>query len=212
MVSILDQAKAEHLADAAQRWDEAVLKLREALSHPDPQVGKLIRRLFTISDSTRWAVFGGMWGEYSPQTASYGGVIPCNALGVMNFVTSFASYHVAKHRDAGVAYWCHPDADEDCMGPDYLPCTKDHPGAHPYFHSSFDLLLKADPESAEYLTETRALEILEWYEAKRLADKAEMQADIASGGTLWDEEDLEMYDLSAQDLAYAALIAELETP
>jgi len=183
-------AKAAHMAAAAQRWDEAVAGIRRVLNDPDPQVGELARRFFTVSGHTRWQVLGGVWQDHPAKAYGYGAQVPYDPCALMEFVATFVGYYLVKHCEPGVAYWRYAmEGDEEHTSETYILCTKDHPGARPYFHSCHELQQETDP-TAERLTAARALEILDWYEQERVTKAAQTRAEAKDPNCPWDDEDL----------------------
>lgn len=187
-----------HLAAAKIQWNDAFAAIRKELNNTDPKVRELARRLMTLDSHTRYAVFGGdpyaRLGGYERNLSSD----PCS---VMATVAQFLSYDIRDDGSPGVGYMRYDQYDG------FVLCAKDHEDARPFFHNNIDTLRDTYPDAA-YLDEDRALEVLDWYAARRRSRILSIVDSIRNDG-LFDEEDLSVYAQTPGELQMEKLTDEL---
>lgn len=201
------EIKAEHLATADKRWEDAVQAYRETLNHYRPAVGKLAHRMLTVRRMTMFYAFGGAQTGAAFEMHSYVNSMPHSPCSRLEFASNFAGYLIGKHCEPGIAYYRYATEDSDPGGESYMLCSKDHPDAMPYFHCSNEQQQCEDPSHAERATAERALEILDWYEDREAEYKRNMLDEIEEEGDvcMWDADDVAATEFSEDEKRMVAL-------
>ncbi len=226
----LEAAKAAHIAKADKRWEDAVNEARphltydrnvfygeadhfktpEAVEH-DANVRKLARLLFTVHDSTRHSLFGGLYGQ-GIELNSYGDTY--SLCGMLEFLRYFIGHEILDDGEPGLGYYRSTVGDEPRANESYVRCGPDDKGAEPYFCRSIDWL-REDYPGAEHLTLKTAIESLEFYENKRAKRGESMRKHREERGdkSFWSAEQVAHYsEPSKQQREWIAVIDEITQP
>ena len=159
-MTMLETLKAEHMAAADKRWEDAIVRIKRMLGYDDKKVRTLTYRLLYADSQARFNMFG---GDGRSGTNGYYhlavGSTPCT---IMEETAQFVSHEILDDGDPGLGY--HRYDLEGRMG-GFQPCDKDAKGAKPYFHHSLELLQEKYPK-AKYVGMEEALKVLDWYDAE----------------------------------------------
>lgn len=202
MATTLETLKARHMAAADSRWEHAVNRIKTLLNDRSADVRTVTYRLLTAPTSTRYAMFGG--DGRSGKMHSYPWLSSIEGCDWLEGVVHFVGHELLDDGDPGIGYMRHDDYDG------FTPCAKDHEQAQPYVHRCLELLRSTVPDALTLNTKG-ALEILDWYEARRSRVRASIQAAIQQGYNPceWDEDDVAAYEPHPEELALRALAEEL---
>jgi hypothetical protein len=211
MMTSLFNLHAAHLKAASVEWDKAVTAALRYIHYPDREgqdndpIRKLAVRLLTISETTRFSVFGGPSDGINEVVSFQGYSSPQSVCSLLEWMAHFIGYRILDDGDPSVDYLRYDMMDG------HVVCDSGHEDARPYFHQNRDLLRARRP-NAPALTVELALQILNNYEADREKTVTEMLADIAEhgAGCIWDAEDVEAYRQSPFQNTMMAVAIELQ--
>ena len=221
-MSVQADLKATHLRHEAERWDDAVGKVRELLRSRSRIVREVTHRFFTVSSSTRFSVFGGAEYGHGIKLHGYVNQMAYSPVALMEFIQFFVNHELLDDGEPGVGYYRSTLGDQKRLGEWLVRCSKAHPKAQPYFHRSTEVLREEGyDEDYETLTPERALEILDWYEERRVKSqqilrrrkhgifrsKVNGQMHLICEND--EEEDVIVPDLTDEEKALGALVNEI---
>lgn len=204
-MSVLVAEERAYMQAAQTRWDKAVESARSSLTHYDLPARNLAEKLFTSDMGSFRSMFGGR--------EQFGGELrgfdpPCDVCGILEFVPHFIDYHIRDDGEPGIGYHRY-----NRVSGEYELCRPQQQGAQPYFCCDIDWLRGFDP-SAQYVTEARALEVVEWYAADRERMRQymiEANARYVENGDapLWDAEEIEDYEETHHQRDMREIVREL---
>jgi len=202
--------RAAHVAAAEAEWERAVKDALRYIHYPNRKgqdnapIRQLAVRLLTISDATRFSVFGGPSDGINELVSFQNNSSPLSVCSLLEFMAHFIGYQILDDGDPSLDYLRYDLMDG------HVVCESGHEDAKPYFHQNRELLQARRPD-APPLTVELALQILNDYEADREKVVTYMLVDIEQHGAdcIWDEDDIEAYRPTPFQKTMIALATEL---
>jgi len=224
-MTALADAKAKHIKQADDRWEDAVQGVRRFLTYDrrshygdndyfntpeaireDAKVREVTRLLMTANGQTLFHLLGGLSQGFGIKMDSYSSYWTEDPCGLMEFIRFFVGHELLDDGDPGIGYYRSTRGGAET----FVLCGPDDEGAQPYFHRSVEFLRKDYPD-AKLLCVDDTIRILKDAEQKRRNMATRFRKHIAKHGedSFWDEEDARAYDISENQKMRAALVDEI---
>lgn len=156
-MSIIDTFKENHIREESERFDDALNGIKYLLNYKskyedEKLVQELTEKILCLRDVSKYAMFGSLNNNLSGYNIGF------TPIRQMEELRHFISHEIIDDGDPGIGYY----KQENRLSLVEIPCLKEDRGARPYFHRSFEKLLKFDPK-AEYCSIENALKVVQFY-------------------------------------------------
>jgi len=218
-MSTVADLKAEHLAAAEERWNDAVAGAMrffhyenkspgaQGTYYADPKHIKAVRafarRFLEVDGMVRFYLLGGpYYGRPESQFTYYNEVSNEDPCSLLEFLRFFIGHELLDDGEPGLAFHKRSDSPDVFWG--WEPCGPDDPDAEPWFHRSIDHLREDYPD-AQWLSVELALEVLNAADEKHRAFEERFNKLIEKNPGVFDHRDKRepsKRDLQLRDLAH----------